>query len=176
MEKPWLKHYEAQVPKTVDIPALTIADVFDTAVRSNPRSPAYLFFSRRFSYADLHQLVSRFTAVLAHLGVNKGDRVAIILPNLPQYPIAHFAVMKMGAIAVPTNPLYVERELEYQLNNSGAEVAIALDLLYKRLETVRRNTRLRAVIYTSVRDYLPFILRMLYPLKAKREGNWVIIP
>ena len=176
MEKPWLKHYEVQVPKTVDIPALTIADVFDTAVRSNPRSLAYLFFSRRFSYADFNQLVSRFTAVLARLGVKKGDRVAIILPNLPQYPIVHFAVMKIGAIAVPTNPLYVERELEYQLNNSGAEVAIVLDLLYKRLEAVRRNTRLRAVIYTSVRDYLPFLLRLLYPLKAKREGSWVTIP
>jgi long-chain acyl-CoA synthetase len=176
MEKPWFAYYEEQVPKTVNIPEQTIPDVFDAAVRSGPQSTALIFFSRRFSYAELDDMVTRFAAALAHLGVKNGDRVAIILPNLPQYPVAHYAIMKLGAIAVPTNPLYVERELEYQLNNSGAEVAIALDLLYKRVEAVRSRTRLRAVIYTGVRDYLPALKRLLYPLKAKREGNWVTIP
>ncbi len=176
MEKPWLAHYEEQVPKAVTIPDETIPEVFDAAVRFNPPSPAYIFFGRRFSYAEMDRMVARLAAVLAHLGVKKGDRVAIILPNLPQYPAVHYAVMKLGAIAVPTNPLYVERELEHQLNNSGAAVAIALDLLYKRVEAVRANTSLRAVIYTSVRDYLPLHLRWLYPMKAKREGTWVTIP
>jgi long-chain acyl-CoA synthetase len=173
---PWLAHYEEKVPKAVTIPEETIPEVFDAAVRFNPPSPAYIFFGRRFSYAEMDRMVARFAAVLAHLGVKKGDRVAIILPNLPQYPAAHYAVMKLGAIAVPTNPLYVEREMEYQLNNSGAEAAIALDLLYKRVEAVRASTSLRTVIYTSVRDYLPLHLRLLYPIKAKREGTWVTIP
>jgi long-chain acyl-CoA synthetase len=176
MEKPWFKHYEAQVPKMVEIPERTMPDVFEAAVHSNPQTPAMIFFGRRFSYAEFGKLVNRFAAALAHLGVKKGDRVAIILPNLPQYPVAHYAAMKLGAIAVPTNPLYVERELEYQFNNSGAEVVIALDRLYKRIETVRPRTQLRAVIYTSVRDYLPAPLRMLYPIRAKREGSWVTIP
>jgi long-chain acyl-CoA synthetase len=176
MEKPWLAHYEEKVPKAVTIPDETIPEVFDAAVRFNPPAPAYIFFGRRFSYGEMDKMVARFAAALAHLGVKKGDRVAIILPNLPQYPVAHYAIMKLGAVAVPTNPLYVERELEHQLNNSGAEAAIALDLVYKRVEAVRAHTRLRAVIYTSVRDYLPLHLRWLYPLKAKREGTWVTIP
>jgi long-chain acyl-CoA synthetase len=171
-----LAHYEEPVAETVAIPEQTIPDVFDEAVRLNPQNPAYIFFGRRFTYAELGRMVGRFVTVLANLGVKKGDRVAIILPNLPQYPVVHYAAMKLGAIAVPTNPLYVERELEYQLNNSGAIIAIALDLLYKRLEAVRPKTNLRAVIYTRVSDYMPAPWRWLYPLKAKREGIWVTMP
>jgi len=173
MEKPWLAHYEEQVPKTVTISDQTIPEVFDAAIRLNPQHPAYVFFGRRFSYADLERMVSQFAAFLTHLEVKKGDRVAIILPNVPQYPVVHYAIMKLGAIVVPTNPLYVERELEHQLNNSGAEVAVALDLIYSRVEAVRKNTQLRAVIYTRVCDYMPKYLQWLYPIKAKREGKWV---
>jgi len=176
MEKPWLAHYEKQVAETVTIPDQTISDVFDAAVRFNSANPAYIFFGRRFSYAEMSRMIGQFAAVLSHLGVKKGDRVAIILPNVPQYPMVHYAVMKLGAIAVPTNPLYVERELEYQLDNSGAEIAIGLDLLYTRVEAVRKRTQLRAVIYTRANDYMPAPLRWLYPLKAKREGKWATMP
>jgi long-chain acyl-CoA synthetase len=176
MEKPWLAHYETQVPKTVDIPNQTIADIFAAAVRRNPRHPAYIYFGRRFTYAEMDRMVEQAAAFLQHLGVKKGDRVAIILPNVPQYPAVHYAVMRLGAIAVPTNPLYVERELEYQLNNSGAEVAVVLDLLYSRVEAIRGRTNLRAVIYTRANDYMPVPLRWLYPVKARREGKWVTMP
>jgi long-chain acyl-CoA synthetase len=176
MEKPWLAHYEEQVPKTVTIPDQTISEIFDAAVRLNPQQAAYIYFGRRFSYAELDRMVGQVAAFLKHLGVKKGDRVAIILPNVPQYPAVHYAVMRLGAIAVPTNPLYVERELEHQLNNSGAEVAVALDLVYSRVEAVRKKTPLRAVVYTRVNDYMPKHLQWLYPLKAKREGKWVTMP
>jgi len=176
MEKPWLAHYEAQVPQAVEIPNQTIAEIFDAAVRLNARHPAYIYFGRRFSYAGMGRMVEQVAAFLQHLGVKKGDRVAIILPNVPQYPAVHYAVMRLGAIAVPTNPLYVERELEYQLNNSGAEVAVALDLLYSRVEAIRARTQLRAVVYTRANDYMPAPLRWLYPLKARREGKWVTMP
>ena len=176
MEKPWLAHYEAQVPKTVDIPNQTIADIFDAAVTRSARQTAYIYFGRRFTYAEIGAMVERVAAFLQHLGVKKGDRVAIILPNVPQYPAVHYAVMRLGAIAVPTNPLYVERELEYQLNNSGAEVAVALDLLYSRVQAVRARTKLREVVYTRVNDYMPAPLRWLYPFKARREGKWVTMP
>ena len=176
MEKPWLAHYEEQVPKAVDIPDQTIFEVFEAAVRQDPRHAAYIYFGRRFTYAEMDRMVGQVAAFLKHLGVKKGDRVAIILPNVPQYPAVHYAVMRLGAIAVPTNPLYVERELEYQLNNSGAEVAVALDLLYNRVEAIRARTNLRAVIYTRANDYMPAPLRWLYPLKAKREGKWATMP
>ncbi len=176
MERPWLKFYETAVDQNPAIPEKTIYDLFDDAARLSPNQPAMLFFGRKFSFAELARMVDVFAAALAGIGVRSGDRVAIILPNLPQYVISHYAIMKLGAIVVPTNPLYVERELEHQLNDSGAEVAIALDLLYKRIEAVRGRTRLRAVICTSVQDYLPSLLKVLYPLKAKREGRWVSTP
>ena len=95
-----------------------------------------------------------------------------MLPNIPQYPIVHFAALKIGAILVPTNPLYVERELQYQLNNSGAETIIALDIHFPKIEKVKPETGLRSVIITSVQEYLPGLLKLLYPIKAKKEGNW----
>ena len=175
MDKPWLQHYEDHVPKSLNIPDKTVPDILDVAIRKHPDHPAIIYFSRKISYGTLGALVNRFAAALSAMGVKKGDRVAIILPNIPQYPVIHFAVLKLGAIAVPTNPLYVERELEHQLRDSGAKIAVALDLVYKRLESVRQRTSLETVIYTGVADYLPWVLRMLYPIKAKRQGNWVKI-
>ncbi|MGH7493117.1 MAG: long-chain-fatty-acid--CoA ligase [bacterium] len=175
MERPWLRHYEAHVPRSISIPDLTIGEVFARAVRDFPRATALIYFGRRMSYRRLGKSVERCAAGLAHLGVKKGDRVAIVLPNIPQYPIVHYAVMQLGAIAVPTNPLYVERELEYQLRDSGAQVAVTLDLLFTRLEAVRGRTALREVIYTGVGEYLPALKRLLYPIKARREGRWVKI-
>lgn len=176
MERPWIRFYEAAVDHAPAIPDKTIDDLLDDAIASSPRRPALVFFGRKFSYAKLGRMVERFAAALSGIGVKSGDRVAIILPNLPQYVVAHYAAMKIGAIVVPTNPLYVERELEHQLNDSGAEIAIALDLLSRRIEAVRAGTGLRAVIYAGVQDDLPAIKRALYPLKAKREGNSVTLP
>ena len=176
MERPWLQHYEPKVPKSLKIPDRTIPDLLADAIVRYPKADALVYFSRRLSFTDLGKMVERFAAVLSQLGVRKGDRVAIILPNMPQYPIAHYAIMKLGAIAVPTNPLYVERELEHQLSDSGAKVAVALDLICKRLEAVRPHTALEQVIYASVPDYMPLVLRALYPIKAKRAGKWVKAP
>lgn len=176
MERPWLKFYEKAVEQNPLIPEKSVPDLFDETVQSSPRRPAIVFFGRKFSYAQLDLMVRHMAAALASLGVKRGDRVAIILPNIPQYPITHYALMKLGASIVPTNPLYVERELQHQLNDSGSEVAVALDLLYKRVEAVRPKTKLRAVVYAGVHDYLPGLLHLLYPIKAKREGNWVEVP
>jgi long-chain acyl-CoA synthetase len=173
MERPWLRSYEDAVDQNPAIPAKTIFELFDEAISSSPKRPALVFFGRKITFAEVGRMVGRFAAALAGLGVKAGDRVAVILPNLPQYVIAHFAAMKIGAIIVPTNPLYVERELEHQLNDSGSEVAIVLDLLHKRIEAVRGKCRLRIVVYAGVQDYLPAALRLLYPLKARRDGTWV---
>ena len=175
MEKPWLRHYEAHVPRAIEIPDLTIAEICARTVREHPEATALIYFGRRISYGQLGAWVSRCAAALAQMGVKQGSRVALLLPNIPQYPIVHYAVMELGAIAVPTNPLYVERELEYQLRDSGAEVAVALDLLFSRLEAVRGKTALREVIYTGIGEYLPAMKRLLYPFKAKREGRWARI-
>jgi long-chain acyl-CoA synthetase len=172
MAKPWLKFYEEGVPHVIDLPEITLNDILDEAIKENPQGCAVSYFGRKLTYAELGRQVNQFATALAKLGVKQGDWVALILPNIPQYPIAHFAVLKLGAILVPTNPLYVERELEYQINNSGAETAIVLDLIYPRIEKIKPNTALKNIIVTGVQQYLPKILKLLYPIKAKKEGNW----
>jgi len=138
-------------------------------VEKNPKGVATLFFGARISYKDLSKKVDHFADALFALGVKKGDRVALILPNFPIYPIAHLAVMKLGGILVPTNPLYVERELSYQLTNAGAETVVILDRIYPRLEKVIKDTPVKRVIVTGVKDFLPGVLGFLYGLKHKSE-------
>lgn len=167
MDKPWLKFYDQGVPTTLEYPPLNMYQVFQMAVEENPKGIATIFFGARTNYAELGRAVERFSDALASLGVKKGDRVALLLPNLPGYPIAHFAAMRLGAILVPTNPLYVERELQHQMNDSGAETLIVLDQLYHTFAKVREQTSVRRVILMSVKDFLPLHLSFLYGLKNR---------
>ena len=167
MDKIWLKAYDEQVPHTLEYSNEILYQSLQEAVRKNPNGIATLFVGAKIRYRELGRLVDRFADALVDLGVRKGDRVALILPNIPAYPIAHFAVMKLGGVLVPTNPLYVERELEYQLNDSGSETVVILDQLYPRLKKVRIRTPVENVILVRIQDFLPRILGFLYGLKNK---------
>ena len=164
---PWLQHYDPQVPRAVSLPAPNLYGLLEQAAERNPRGTATLFYGARLDFRELKRLADAFAAALAARGVGKGDRVALILPNFPAYPIAHFGALKLGAVLVPTNPLYVERELEYQLRDAGAGTAIVFDKLYPRLAAVRDRTPVERVIVAGVAPFLPRILRVLYRLKEK---------
>lgn len=167
MEKIWLKYYDEKAPATIRYPESTLYRLFRLSVEKNPSGTATLFYGARVAYQELKKQVDRFAAALQSLGIEKGDRVAVILPNLPAYPIVHFACLRQGAVLVPTNPLYVERELENQLKDSGARVAVVLDALYPRLARVRERTSVEKIVVTGVQDYLPWLLGKLYRLKNK---------
>ncbi len=173
MEKIWLKHYEKGVPEKIDYPDKPLFKLVEETAKDHPDTPAVIFMGKKITFKELQKAIDQFAAALYDLGIRQGDRVAIILPNLPQYPIVHYALMKLGAIIVPTNPLYVERELEYQMNDSGAKAVIVLDLVYPRIKAIREKTSLEKVIVTGVKDYLPGLLKLLYPIKAKKEGSFV---
>ena len=167
MNKVWVSHYDQGVSESIHCPDKTVYQLLEEAVSVNPDGIATLFAGARISYRKLGAKIDQFANVLSGLGVKKGDRVAIVLPNIPAYPIAHFAVLKLGGILVPTNPLYVERELASQLNNSGAETVIILDQLYERLSRVRKDTSVKRIILAEVKDFLPMVLGVLYGLKNK---------
>ena len=167
VEKIWLRHYDEAVPTSIDYPNIDLYSLFRQAVQEHPRGAATRFFGARIRYGELGRRVDQFASVLASLGVGKGDRVALILPNMPLYPIAHFAVLKLGAVLVPTNPLYVERELEYQLTDSGAETVVVLDKLLGRLLSIRDRTPVKRIISAGIQEFLPPILRFLYGLKNR---------
>ncbi len=165
--RPWHRFYEPEVPVSGEYSDLNLYQMLQMASEENPQGVATHFVGARLTYLELNRRVDALADALAGLGVHKGDRVALILPNFPGYPIAHFAVAKLGGILVPTNPLYVERELAHQLNDSGAETVVVLDKLFPTLRKVVSRTGVRTVVVMSVRDFLPFLLGFLYGLKNK---------
>ena len=173
MLKPWLKFYDAEVPAELAIPAITIPDLLKRAVEAYPQQPACVFMGARLSYRTLKQQVDRLAAGLHTLGIGRGDRVAIMLPNCPQAILAYYATLSLGAVTVMTNPLYVERELEYQWGDAGVEAVIGLDLFWPKIQALRQNLPLNHVILSGIQDYMPFFKRLLAPVELRRQGKWV---
>ncbi|MBO2454010.1 AMP-binding protein [Actinomadura barringtoniae] len=158
--RPWLRWYQGGVSPELDIPDVPVTRLLDDAVERHPRKTALVFFGHTMDYRELREAVDRFAAGLHRLGVQPGDRVALILPNCPQMVIAFFGVLRRGAIAVPHNPLYTEEEMAQQLADCGARVAVVVDRAYGTLRAVRNEVPLDHVVVTSMVDYLPRMKRL----------------
>ncbi|MFQ5945876.1 MAG: AMP-binding protein, partial [Anaerolineae bacterium] len=126
MEKPWLQHYEEGVPPTLEYPQTTLHDMQDISAERYPDRTAAVFLGARLPYRQLADLTDRLAAALHDLGVSKGDRVSLLLPNCPQFLMAYYATLKLGAVVVATSPLYSPREAQHQLSDAGAETIIVL--------------------------------------------------
>jgi long-chain acyl-CoA synthetase len=150
LTKPWLRHWPEGVPQTVVYPEIPLPDLLSTAARKYPCNTATIFFEKSITYRELNDLSNRFAFSLTNLGVKKGDRVALLLPNIPQFLICYYGAMRAGAVVVPCSPLYKERELEFQLNDSKAETIVTLDSLYGVVASVQERTRLQNVITTAL--------------------------
>ncbi|MEW6048331.1 MAG: long-chain fatty acid--CoA ligase [Bacillota bacterium] len=170
-ERPWLRRYPPEVPARLTYPRINLASWLETSARRYPQRPATVFYGAAITYAQLYDQVRRFAGGLASLGVRPKDRVAIILPNTPQAVIAYYAALWLGATVVMTNPLYTPRELRHQLKDADLGVAVVLDLLLARLAQVAADVGLRHVISTSIADYLPLHLRLLYPIKQAADAR-----
>lgn len=171
MKKIWLNNYPEGAPHTIDESKVPLHTFLDSSAKRYPDNTAIVFFGKRLSFAELLQLVNNFAYSLHKLGIRKGDRVAIFLPNCPQTIIAYYAVLKLGAVAVLINPLYVERELEYQINDSGAETLIFLDLLSKKVKNILAGVSLNRFIVTSIKDFLSFPKNLLFDIKHMFSGQ-----
>ncbi len=169
-QKPWLLHYPKEVPPTYPYPKHNLAEFLVQSAARYPHHKALYFMGKEMTYTELLHAARRFANAIRELGVGKGDRVAIMLPNCPQLVIAYYGTLFAGAVVVMTNPLYMQRELEHQLKDSGASLIVTLDLLFHKVNSVVANTEVRNLIVTSVKDYLPFPKNVLYPLKAKKDG------
>jgi long-chain acyl-CoA synthetase len=175
MSKPWLAHYDADVrPSLAPYPEKTLIDYLDRLASAHADKPAILFKGATMTYGQLSAESTAFAAALVELGVRKGDRVAIVLPNCPQFFVAEFGAWKAGAIVVAVNPTYSERELEQVLASTGAETVVALTAFYNRIKGAQPRTGVRRVIATSIKEYLPPVLRVLFTLfKEKKDGHRV---
>ncbi|MDW7740125.1 MAG: long-chain fatty acid--CoA ligase [Bacillota bacterium] len=175
MSRPWLKVYAPGVPEEIEFERITMPRVLSRTAEKYPEQTALNWMGKKISYRELDHLVNRFARALTDLGVTEGDKVALLLPNLPQTVIANYAVFRLGAVSVMNNPLYTERELKHQLNDSESKIAVALDLLLPRMQNLQKETYLEKIITCHINDYLPFPLKQIYPL-VKKDMYRKIVP
>jgi long-chain acyl-CoA synthetase len=167
MEKPWLQVYPEGVRPHLAYPSEPLHSLVDSAASRFPNVPATIFYGAKLTWGEVKKGADAFAVALGSLGVKRGDRVAIMLPNIPQTVIAYFGALKAGAIVAFFNPLYAEREIEHQLKDCGAEVMVVLDLLYDRVNKVKAKTNLKKMVVCGIRDYMSTPLRLLMPLVKK---------
>lgn len=167
-ERPWHRFYADGVPHRVHIPNTPVTGLLDEAADRHRHRTALVFFGRRTRFGALRRAVDRFAAGLLHLGVKRGDRVALVLPNCPQFVIAFYAAQRIGAVVVPTNPLYTPSELRHQLADSGAVLAVVHEGAYPTVAAVREQTALRHVVTTRLSEQFPLRLRLLLRLPLSR--------
>jgi len=161
IEKPWLQSYDNDVPEELPLPKQLLHDLLGNAARNFPERPAIIFFGQKISYRELDLLSNRFAHALRTLGLHTGDRVAIVLPNVPQCVIAFYGTLKAGGVVVLSSPLSTEEEVHYQLDHSGAQILHTLESYRSVAERVCVNTGIKHIIYTDVREYLPIPQRVL---------------
>jgi long-chain acyl-CoA synthetase len=171
--KPWLAHYDHDVPHSlVPYPSLTLVDYLSKLAREHGDKTALLFKGTTMTYGQLDAVSTTLSAALWNLGVRKDDRVALLLPNCPQFLIAQFGAWKIGAVVVGVNPTYTERELEQMLEAMRVQTIVTLTPFYDRVKRVQGRVGVRHIIATSIKEYLPPVLRALFTIfKERREGH-----
>ena len=173
-DKPWLSRYDPGVPQHIEYPPVPLFWFLEEAARKYPTHACTVFKGARISYRKMNHLTDRLAAGLVSLGVKKGDRVGIFMPNSPQFVMAFFAILKAGGVVVATNPLYTPREIEHQLNDSGVQVMFVMSNFYNTLKQVQPNTGLKTLIVSNIKETLPAVLRLLFTLSSeKKDGHRV---
>jgi long-chain acyl-CoA synthetase len=167
MEKIWLKSYAVGVPEEVVFERITLPQALTKSAQSYPDNPALLFQGTTITYRKLDDMVSRFSSALVALGVKPGDKVSLLLPNLVQMVVATYGALRAGAVVVMNNPLYTDRELEHQYNDSNSRLLVSLDVLVPRMINLRQRTGIVKIISCHIRDFLPFPLKQLFPFVKK---------
>ncbi len=171
-ERPWLKHYDEGVPHHIDYPSISVIQMLEQTAAKYPNSPCTIFKGAVITYQEMSAITDRMAAGLASLGIKKGDRVGIFIPNTPQFVIAYFGILKAGGVVVATNPLYSPREIEHQVNDAGIEIMIVMSNFYNTVKETQPKTKIRKLIVTNIKDYLPPMLSFLFTLTKEKKGGF----
>ncbi len=179
LEKTWYRHWPEGVPRAIDYPDIPVHELLRRAAKDHGDWNALTFYGKKISYRELDEQADRFATGLRRIGVQRGDRVSLLLPNTPHFVVAFFGILRAGAIVVQTNPLYTARELEQLYNDAGVTTVVALDLFWHNLSKARASTRVKNMIIADVADYLKTPLRQLYPIRKrgdlKKQGHWPLV-
>ena len=174
IRKKWHAHYPEETPTSIEYDEKPLHAYLEETASRFPEKKALYFQGKEMTFAELHTEAKKLANYLQSIGLEKDDKVAIMLPNCPQAVISYYGILMAGGIVVQTNPLYTERELEYQVNDSDAKIIICLDILVPRVSKVQEKTDLECKIVTGIKDYLPFPKNLIYPFIQKREYNMVV--
>lgn len=172
--KRWHAHYPDEIPKSIAYDEKPLYSYLEESASQFPKKKALYFMGKEMEYEELFTQAKQFANYLQSIGLEKNDKVAIMLPNSPQSVISYYGILMAGGIVVQTNPLYTERELEYQVRDSETKVIICLDILLPRVTNVQGKTGIKHKIVTGIKDYLPFPKNLIYPFIQKREYNMVV--
>lgn len=171
-DRPWFKHYDKGVPQHIDYPPISVIDMLEEMAQKYPDKPCTIFRGAVITYHEMSKVTDRLAAGIAELGIKKGDRVGIFMPNTPQFVITFFAILKAGAVVVAVNPLYQPREIEHQVNDAGIEVMFVLSNFYKTVQQAQPNTKIKKIIVSNLKEYLPPLLAFLFGLTREKKGGF----
>jgi long-chain acyl-CoA synthetase len=169
IDMPWLSRYPSEIPWTIDYDEKPLQDYLKEAAKESPHKKAIHFLGKELTFEELYTQSLKLANYLLKLGLKKGERVGIMLPNCPQAVISYYGILLAGGIVTQINPMYTERELAYQLKDAEAKMIICLDLLYPRVLKVTADTSIIHTIVTKIEDYLPFPKNLLYPIVKKKS-------
>jgi len=171
---PWLANYDKGVPQTIDYPKAPLFYFLEEAARNFPDRACTIFKGAVISYREMNALTDHMAAALVEMGVKKGDRVGIFMPNTPQFVIAYYGILKAGAAVVAVNPTYPVDEIIMPVNDANIEIMFTLSRFYDKVKKARERSKLKRIIVTNIKETLPPITRLLFTLvKEKKEGDRV---
>lgn len=173
-DRPWLKQYDEGVPHSIDYPQIPLFRLLEESAEKYPDVPCTIFKGARISYREMNDITDRLAAGLVSLGVKKGDRVGIFIPNTPQFVMAYFAILKAGGVVVATNPLYKGREITHQVVDAGIEIMLVMSNFYQLVKEVQPNTKIKTLVVTNIKETLPPVLAFLFGLTKEKKGGFKV--
>jgi long-chain acyl-CoA synthetase len=173
-DKPWIKNYDKGVPVTIEYPKGPVFQFLDDAAQKYPDRACTIFKGAAVSYKEMNAITDHIAGALVGMGVKKGDRIGIFMPNTPQFVMAYFGILKAGGVVVATNPLYTPPEIEYQVNDAGVEIMFVMTNFYKTIKIAQPKTKIKKLIVTNLKETLPPLLRTLFTLAKEKKGGFRI--
>ncbi|MCK1991770.1 long-chain-fatty-acid--CoA ligase [Peribacillus muralis] len=172
--KPWQAIYPEQIPAVLSYEDKPLYSFLKESVEEFPDKVSIHFQGKELTYREVYESSLKFADYLKSIGLQKGERVAVMLPNCPQGVISFFGILMAGGVVVQTNPTYTERELEYQMKDSGAKMILVMDILFPRVTAVASRTNIEHIIVTAIKEYLPFPKNIIYPFIQKKQYGIVV--
>jgi long-chain acyl-CoA synthetase len=171
-ERPWLANYDEGVPEHIDYPKEPLYYFLEQSAQNYPDNPCTIFKGAVITFKEMDEITNRIAAALADMGVKKGDRVGIFMPNTPQFVMAFFGILKAGGVVIATNPLYTPAEIEHQASDAGIEVMFVMTNFYKTIKAAQPKTKIKKLIVTNIKETLPPVLRVLFTLAKEKKGGF----